>query len=120
MPAHDRVWRDDCQVLAPAGTPAASHDPEQLVPGSKPGTWSRSSRPSQDGELMAEQQGLEHEVLARAQRGGDRREQQPEEFEHAFRIADFRSHEVLPSDSDNEPLLVGLTSKWTDTLGVTN
>jgi integrase len=49
--------------------------------------------------LVAQEQVLEHEVLARARRGQASREQQPEEFKHAFRIADFRPREVLPSDT---------------------
>jgi hypothetical protein len=49
--------------------------------------------------LVAQEQVLEHEVLARAQPGQDSREQQPEEFKHAFRIADSRPREVLPSDT---------------------
>src|SRR5947209_8680245 len=53
MPAYDRVRRDDRQVLTPASAEPASQDPHQLVPGVKPSTWSGSSRPSQDGELMA-------------------------------------------------------------------
>src|SRR5438105_3293561 len=36
MPADDRLGRDERQVLAPAGTPAASQHPHQLVPGTKP------------------------------------------------------------------------------------
>src|SRR5690348_4120708 len=33
MPAHDCLRRDERQMLAPAGTPTASQDPQQLVPG---------------------------------------------------------------------------------------
>src|SRR6266700_7252447 len=32
MPAHNRVGCDEGQMLAPAGTEAASQDPQQLVP----------------------------------------------------------------------------------------
>jgi hypothetical protein len=53
MPAHDRIRRDDHQVLTPAGTPTLCQDPEQLVPAAKPSMWSGSSRPGQDGGLMA-------------------------------------------------------------------
>jgi hypothetical protein len=101
MPAHHRLGRDEAQLLAPAGTPSSSQDPEYLVPGVKPSAWSGSSWPSQDGELMAQEQILEHEVLARACPGQDGREQQPEQFEHAFSIADLHSAEVLPSDRPN-------------------
>src|SRR5919202_4623590 len=79
VPAHHRVGCDDPQMLPPAGTPSARQDPEQLVPGEKPHTWSGSSGASQDGELLAQEQVLEHEVLARACPGQDGREQQPEE-----------------------------------------
>src|ERR1700730_9636509 len=36
MPAHDRLGRDEGQMLAPAGTESASEDPQQLVPEAKP------------------------------------------------------------------------------------
>jgi hypothetical protein len=49
---------------------------------------SGSGWPGQDGELMTQQQVLDHEVVAWAQRGQDGREQQPEQFKHALRIAD--------------------------------
>ena len=91
MPADDCVWGDDRQVVAPAGTPSASQDPQQLIPGAKPRTWSGASGASQDGELMAQEQVLEHEVLARACPGQGGREQQPEQFEHAYSIADLCS-----------------------------
>src|SRR5689334_11837299 len=44
MPAHHRLGRDDPQVLAPAGTPLASQNPEELVPEAQAGTPSGSSR----------------------------------------------------------------------------
>src|SRR5438270_9634429 len=66
MPAHDRIRRDEAQVLAPAGTPAASQHPEELVPGVKPSTRSGAGRPGQDGKLVAQQQVLSHEVAPRA------------------------------------------------------
>src|SRR5207249_1942487 len=65
MPAHHRLGRDDRQVLAPAGAEPASQDPQQPVPGTYPGTPSDPSRPSQNGELMVQQQVLEDEVLSR-------------------------------------------------------
>jgi len=40
MPAHNRVGRDDFQMLAPAGAESASQDPEQLVSDAKPSTRS--------------------------------------------------------------------------------
>ena len=88
MPLNHRVGRDDRQMLAPAGTPSASQDPQQLVPCAKPSTRACSSRAGQDGELMAQEQVLEHEVLPRASRGQGAGEQQPEEFEHDLSIAD--------------------------------
>jgi hypothetical protein len=53
MPAHDRLWRYDGQMLAPVGTPATRQGPEQLVPGMKAGTrsgpeWDESA-PRVDG-----------------------------------------------------------------------
>src|ERR671935_3275415 len=99
MPTHHGVWGDQRQVLTPAGTPPTRQHPEQLVPCTKPSMWSGSSWPSQNSELVTKEQVLEREVLARAQRGQDSREQQPEEFKHVCRIADFRPREVLPSDS---------------------
>ena len=44
---------------------------------------------------MAQQQILEHEVLAWAHPGQDGREQQPEQFKHALSIADLRAREDL-------------------------
>src|ERR671936_628487 len=88
MPAHHRVGRHERQVLAPACTEPASEDPEQFVPGTKPSTRPRSSRSGQDGELMAQEQVLEYEVVARVNAGQDGREQEPEQFKHAFSIAD--------------------------------
>ena len=90
MPAHHRVGRDDAQVLTPTGAAAASRDPEQLVPRVKPRPRSGPSRPRQDGELVAQQQVLEHEVAARADPGQHRREQQAREFEHTPSIPDLR------------------------------
>ena len=40
-------------------------------------------------QLMAQEQVLEHEILARMHPGQNGREQQPEQFKHAFSIADF-------------------------------
>jgi len=45
---------------------------------------------------MAYEQVLEHEVVARAHPGQDGREQEPQEVEHASKITDRRSREVLP------------------------
>jgi hypothetical protein len=89
MPTHDRVWCHYRQVLAPAGTPAASQDPEQLVPDTKASTCSGADGTGEDGKLVAQQQVLEHEVVARVRPGQDRREQQPDEFEPVFSIADL-------------------------------
>src|SRR5205807_6324416 len=60
--AHDRLRRHDGQMLAPAGTPPARQGPEQPVPGIKTGTRSGPSGTSQHRELMAQEQGLEHDV----------------------------------------------------------
>ena len=83
MPADHRVGRDDRSVLAPTDAEPASQEPEQLVPGVKPSPWSGSSRPGQDGELMAQQQVLEHDIVMRARPGQHGRDQQPQEFKHA-------------------------------------
>src|ERR687886_120445 len=82
MPADDRLRRDEAQVLAPAGAEAASEDRKELVPGAQPGTPAGASRTSQDGELVAQEQVLEHAVLARARPGEDARGHKPEEFKH--------------------------------------
>jgi hypothetical protein len=97
MPAHHRIWRDHPQVLAPAGAEPTSQDPHQLVPEVQASTRPGSSGAGQERELVAQEQVLKHEVVARARPGQDGREQQPEEFEHASRITDRRSREVLPS-----------------------
>jgi hypothetical protein len=86
-------------MLTPATAIPSSHDPERLVPGPKPSTRSGASWLGEDGELMAQEQVLEHEVLARAQPGPDGREEQAEQFEHAVSMADLRPPEVLPSVS---------------------
>jgi hypothetical protein len=88
MPAHDRIGRDELQVLTPAGAQSTGEDPQQLVPGPKPSASSASGRPSQHGELMAQEQVLEDEVLARAGQRVHGREQQREQFEHVVSIAD--------------------------------
>jgi hypothetical protein len=54
MPAHDRLRRDERQMLAPTGAESTSQDPQQLVPEAQPGMRSASSRPSEHGELMAQ------------------------------------------------------------------
>ena len=69
MPADDRLGRDEAQVLTPAGAEPTSQDPQELVPGTKGSPRPGSSRSGQDGELMAQQQVLDHEVLARARPG---------------------------------------------------
>src|SRR5919202_2611707 len=60
MPAHHRVRGDERQMLAPGGAEPASQDPQHLVPGAEPNPRSSASRPSQDGELVTQQQVLEH------------------------------------------------------------
>jgi hypothetical protein len=89
MPAHNRIWRHERQVLAPAGTELASERPKQLVPGTESRTRSRPSGTSQNGELVAQEQILKDEVLPRASYGSQRVEQEPEEFEHVLSIADL-------------------------------
>src|SRR5437588_5175923 len=89
MPAHHRVRGDEHQVLTPAGAASASEHPQYLVPAPELPAWMRPSGTSQDSQLMAQQQVLEHEILARTHPGQDGREQQPQEFEHAFSMADY-------------------------------
>src|SRR5919199_6937652 len=93
------LMRSVPRVVAPAGTPPVRQDPEQLVPGAKPGTPSALSRPSQDRELVPQQQVLEHEVVVWASPREDGREEQPEAFEHIISIADPPSREVVPPHS---------------------
>jgi hypothetical protein len=86
-------------MLPPAGTPAASQHPQQLVPGAKPKARSCSSRTGQDRELVPQEQVLEHEILARANGRQDHREQHREPFKHTSSIADLWPREDLPSVS---------------------
>ena len=62
MRAHDRIWRDNCQVLTPADAEALRQDPKQLVRSPKLSTC--SGRAGQDRELMAQEQVLAHKVVA--------------------------------------------------------
>ena len=57
--------------------------------------WSGSSRTRQHGESVAQEQVLNDEVLARANHGSERSEQQPEEFNYLHSIADLGSRGVL-------------------------
>jgi hypothetical protein len=87
------------QMLAPAGAEGAignivadrdeSQEPQEFVRGAKRSARSGASGTSQDGQLMPQQQVLEHEVAVRTYRGQDGREQQPEEFEYTLSIADL-------------------------------
>ena len=97
MPAYDRLRCDDRQVFAPAGAAPASQHPAELVPEAQANTRPRSSESGQDGELVAEEQVLEHEVVAGAHPGQHGRGQEPDEFEHILSIADLRPIEVLPA-----------------------
>jgi hypothetical protein len=111
MPAHNRFGRDERQVLTPVGTPPASQNPEQLVPGAELSARSGSSRPGQDDNLVAQQQVLEDKVLARADRGKERREQEPGEFDHVLSIVDLRRCKVLP------PHTCETIGQWVRTFG---
>ena len=90
MPADDRVRCDDRQVLTPAGAPAPSQDPEQLVPEAQPSAWTRSSWPRQDSTLMAQEHIFDDEIVALARPSQDGHEQQREQFKHTLSIADVR------------------------------
>ena len=96
MPAHHRVRRDEPQVLAPASAEPASQDPHQLVPEAQASTRPGSGGTGQYGELVAQQQVLEQEVVAWANPRKSGREEQPEAFEHILSIADPPSREVVP------------------------
>jgi hypothetical protein len=69
MPAHDRLWCDEGQMVAPVGAESASEDPQQLVPEAKPSTWSVSRRTSEHRELMAQEKVFERQLLVWAHRG---------------------------------------------------
>jgi hypothetical protein len=82
MPAHHGVRRHECQVLAPTCAKPASQHPEHLVPDAKPGAWADASRSGEDGKLMAQEQILEHQVLAWPYPGQKGHDQHPEQFTH--------------------------------------
>jgi hypothetical protein len=103
MPAHHRPRREDPQMPAPVAGEPASEEPQHSVPSPELPARARPSGTSQDSQLMAQEQVLEHEVLARAHPGQDCHEQQPEEFEHVLSIADSRrSRYCRPTTSGKE------------------
>ncbi len=62
MPPNDCVRRHERQVLAPAGSPSASQDSEQLVPRAKVERAVGFESAGKHRQLMAQEQVLEHEV----------------------------------------------------------
>jgi len=70
---------------APVGAEPTTEEPEQLIPHPQPGA---SFRASGDRQLVTEEQVLEDEVVATAERRGDDAEQEGDQFEHARRMTD--------------------------------
>ena len=60
LPADDGVGPDEQQMLTPILTEGANHDLEQLVAGAEPRP--PPGGPTQDGELLAEEQVLGDQV----------------------------------------------------------
>ena len=58
MVATTGVRLDEDQMPPPVATEGADHDPKELVPSAEPRPLSRG--PTQDGELLAEEQVLGH------------------------------------------------------------
>ena len=80
MPPDDRLRSDDDQVLPPVAADGADHDPEEPVPDAEP--RSLASGPGQDGELLAEDEILGHEVRLASKRGGDQADEEEQVLEH--------------------------------------
>jgi hypothetical protein len=87
---------------APVGAEPTAEEPEQLVPDPEPRA---SFRASSDHQLVTEEQVLEDEVAAAAERRGDDSEQEGDQLEHARRMTDRGDgpREVLPSDTGIQP-----------------
>ncbi len=69
-----------------------------------------SSRPGEHGELMAQEQVLEHQILPWTHHGAYGCEQEPQNVKHRVSIADLRPRGVLPPythfrESPTPPLL---------------
>ena len=78
---------------------ATTHN--SLSQGHIPAVWSESGESGR--QLMAQEQVLKREVVARARPGQHGREQQPEEFKHPFSMPDRQPSEVVPSRTPSPP-----------------
>jgi len=61
------------------------------------GTRTCPGRASQDGELVAQEKIVDHEVLASADLAADSQQEKTEQFVHSLSIADWGPSKVLPS-----------------------
>ncbi len=75
-------------MVAPSGTEAPGEDPEQHVSG--PGFGTRT-RAESHGQLVTEEEVLDHEALAVAKEANQDVEQEPKEFKHEDKIQDRKS-----------------------------
>jgi hypothetical protein len=100
MPPDDRLRSDNDQVLSPVAADGADHDPEEPVPDAEPRPL--ASGPGQDGELLAEDEVLGHEVGPAVKRGADLADEGEQALEHdpdimpgnrsSWPARDFRPH----------------------------
>src|SRR5260370_26988047 len=97
-------------MLGRAEAESASRDPQQFVPDVNPSRRSASSRPGEHGELMAQEQVLEDQILAFARRGLHGREQEAENIKHGVSIAELHAREVLPSHSSSRSCCLSSTT----------
>ena len=88
VPLEDSFGRDDHQMVAPSGAEAPGEDLEQLVSGTGFGTRTRAEG---NGQLVTEEEVLDHEALAVAEEANQDVEQEPKEFKHEDRIPDRKS-----------------------------
>ena len=80
MPPDDRLRSDDDQVRPPVMADGADHHPETPVPDAEPRL--PASGPRQDGELLAQDEVLGHEVRPAAKRGADEADEEEQVLEH--------------------------------------
>jgi hypothetical protein len=84
VPANDRLGRDQGKVSAPVAPNHAGHHPEEPVVGAQARALARG--PSQDGELLAQQEVLGDQIAA----GSDGRAEQRDEEQD---VVDHRRHD---------------------------
>ena len=70
MPAHDGVWREDEEMVAPRWSETPSDQPQQLVDESKTGTRFGSRK---QGQLMPKEQVFDKESAAISEETGRQR-----------------------------------------------